>query len=83
MLGRAVRRLRPDAVFVSSQECDLRDPGQVVNLFDRVRPAEVIHLAARVGGVKANAQWNVELLKSNVRSTPRCSVLPANVAYGG
>ena len=67
MLGRAVRRLRPDAVFVSSQECDLRDPGQVINLFDRVRPAEVIHLAARVGGVKANAQWNVELLESNVQ----------------
>ena len=67
MLGRAVRRLRPDAVFISSQECDLRDRGQVVSLFDRVRPAEVIHLAARVGGVKANARWNVELLESNVQ----------------
>lgn len=67
MLGRALRRLCPDAVFISSHECDLRDRGQVVRLFDRIRPTQVIHLAARVGGVKANTRWNVDLFESNIQ----------------
>jgi GDP-L-fucose synthase len=65
MLGRALRPLCPEAVFVSSRECDLRERRDVVKLFRDVRPSQVIHLAARVGGVKANAEGNVELLESN------------------
>lgn len=67
MLGRALRRLCPNAVFISSHECDLRDRGQVIRLFDRIRPTQIIHLAARLGGVKANAQWNVDLFESNLQ----------------
>lgn len=66
LLGHALRPLCPDAVFVSSHECDLRERREVVTLFQDVRPSQVIHLAARVGGVKANAERNVELLESNV-----------------
>ena len=65
LLGHALRPLCPDAVFVSSHECDLRERREVVKLFQYVRPSQVVHLAARVGGVKANAEQNVELLESN------------------
>jgi GDP-L-fucose synthase len=65
LLGHALRPLCPDAVFVSSHECDLRERRDVVKLFQDVRPSQVVHLAARVGGVKANAERNVELLESN------------------
>jgi GDP-L-fucose synthase len=65
LLGHALRPLCPDAVFVSSHECDLRERREVITLFQDVRPSQVIHLAARVGGVKANAEQNVELLESN------------------
>jgi GDP-L-fucose synthase len=66
LLGRALRALCPTGVFVSSRDCDLRDRRQVESLFRRVRPSQVIHLAAHVGGVKANAQWNADLFESNV-----------------
>jgi GDP-L-fucose synthase len=65
LLGHALRPLCPDAVFVSSHECDLRERGEVVKLFRDVRPSQVVHLAARVGGVKVNAERNVELFESN------------------
>lgn len=65
LLGHALRPLCPNAVFVSSRDCDLRERRDVVKLFHDVRPSRVIHLAARVGGVKANAERNVELLESN------------------
>ena len=65
LLGHALRPLCPHAVFVSSRECDLRERRDVVKLFRDVRPSQVIHLAARVGGVKANAECNVELLEAN------------------
>lgn len=65
LLGHALRPLCPDAVFVSSHECDLRERRDVVKLFRDVRPSQVVHLAARVGGVKANAEQNVELLEAN------------------
>lgn len=65
LLGHALRPLCPDAVFVSGHECDLRERRDVVKLFRDVQPSQVIHLAACVGGVKANAERNVELLESN------------------
>ena len=42
-------------IFVPrSQEYDLREKGQVLRLFETVRPQLVIHLAAVVGGINAN-----------------------------
>lgn len=66
MLGHALRPLCPEAVFVSTNDCDLRERRRVTELFRDVRPSRVVHLAARVGGVKANAERNIELLESNV-----------------
>jgi len=56
MVGTALRRVLPDAVYVSSQDADLRCPYQTEELYSRLNPSRVIHLAARVGGVKANME---------------------------
>jgi GDP-L-fucose synthase len=68
LLGNALRRLLPDAMFAPpSRDCDLADPRWAEELFSSVRPARVLHLAARVGGVKLNAEKNAELYAENVR----------------
>lgn len=56
---RVVERLRRAGakhVFVPrSRTCDLRDPGNIARLFEETAPHRVIHLAAVVGGIGANA----------------------------
>lgn len=54
MIGKALKEVLPDAIFVGSQEYDLRDSKATSELFQTIRPDYVIHLAAKVGGVKAN-----------------------------
>lgn len=56
MVGHALQRVIPDAVFVSSKDYDLRSYLEVANMYATHRPRYVIHLAAKVGGVKANME---------------------------
>ncbi|PAW86324.1 MAG: GDP-fucose synthetase [Pedosphaera sp. Tous-C6FEB] len=51
----------------SHAELELRDPLAVRAFFDRERPTHVILAAARVGGIKANATFQVEFLLDNLR----------------
>lgn len=46
----------PNAVYISSKDYDLRDPRQAEEMFAKYTPDYVIHLAAKVGGVKANSE---------------------------
>ena len=55
MVGHAIQELIPDAVFVNSRMYDLRNPIDVGYVFANYKPDYVIHLAARVGGIKANS----------------------------
>ncbi|MDA2936730.1 NAD-dependent epimerase/dehydratase family protein [Acidobacteria bacterium AH-259-A15] len=80
MLGRALRKCLPDAVYLSSRDADLRNPPQVLQIFERFRPSHAIHLAARVGGVKANDEENVEFLTDNLMINT--NVLHAARVYG-
>ncbi len=65
LLGTAIRRIRPDAVFLSRVDGDLREPSVVRRIFEQIRPAQVLHLAGLVGGVKANATDNCQFLEDN------------------
>jgi len=56
MVGHALKELLPDATFIDSSMYDLRDRRDAFYLFITERPEYVIHLAAKVGGVKANSQ---------------------------
>ncbi len=66
LLGSAIRRIRPDAVFLSRIDGDLRERSVAYRLFEQIRPAQVLHLAGLVGGVKVNATHNCQFLEDNV-----------------
>lgn len=73
MLGRALRRkLTPsvdrEIIAVTRQMCDLEDAASVDRLFALARPTHVYHVAAKVGGIKANAADPVGFLLSNLKS---------------
>ncbi len=65
MLGRALRRIVPDATFITRQDCDLTDACQVQRVFENIRPRRVVHTASMVGGVKRNAASNADFALIN------------------
>jgi len=67
LLGQALRQICPEATFLSSQDCDLRDLKAVQLLLKELRPKAILHLAADVGGVKKNAEQNADLLTHNIQ----------------
>jgi len=57
LVGSALAATQPAGMsveYVASNRADLRDASATKKLFEDVQPTHVIHLAARVGGVKAN-----------------------------
>jgi len=56
MVGRAFEDILPDASFVNSKMYDLKNQLDVNYLFLHEKPDCVIHLAAKVGGIKANSE---------------------------
>ena len=55
LLGTALKKIVDgDYYFANRSNADLTNFDQTTELFNRVRPSRVIHLAAKVGGVEAN-----------------------------
>ena len=52
--------------FASSRDADLTSQESTEQLFDRIQPTHVIHLAAKVGGVYANTKDNVGFFRQNM-----------------
>ncbi|MBI4283698.1 MAG: NAD-dependent epimerase/dehydratase family protein [Chloroflexi bacterium] len=67
LLGHALKEVGPLATFISSRDCDLTDLCQVRALFLNLRPKRVIHLAAKVGGIKSNAAKNADIFTINAQ----------------
>lgn len=65
LLGTAVRELQPQAVFLSSDDGDLRQFDVAKRIFQKIRPICVLHFAGLVGGVKANAAQNCRFFEHN------------------
>lgn len=81
MIGSALQSLLKSARYVSSSECDLRDATATNRLFEESRPEFVIHLAAKVGGVKANTDYigdffldNILINTNVIEASRRCGV---------
>ena len=55
-VGKRLKIVRPNWMYISSRECDLTNKSQVNQLFNDVRPDVILHLAARVGGIKDNIE---------------------------
>lgn len=52
--------------YASSTDADLRNKESTKQLFERVKPTHVIHLAAMVGGLFRNLKYKVEFYRENV-----------------
>jgi GDP-L-fucose synthase len=66
MVGKHLKDIMPNAHYLSSSEVDLRDYNNTFNFFNLYQPDAVIHLAAKVGGIKANMQYPVDYLEDNL-----------------
>tara|TARA_B100000073_G_scaffold226096_1_gene188531 strand:- start:346 stop:1251 length:906 start_codon:yes stop_codon:yes gene_type:complete len=50
MVGTQIKR----GIKMSSKDCDLRDWNQTIEYFEKIKPKNVLHCAAKVGGVAGN-----------------------------
>ena len=66
LVGNALQKVCPDAIYVSSKDYDLTKKGEVKAMFEKYTPANVIHLAARVGGIIDNMNHPAEFIYQNV-----------------
>ncbi|OGR56433.1 MAG: hypothetical protein A3I11_02080 [Elusimicrobia bacterium RIFCSPLOWO2_02_FULL_39_32] len=67
LIGNALKKILPDAIYITRKDGDFTDICQVKKIFKKVRPVTVFHLAAKVAGVKTNAEKNAEMLAVNVQ----------------
>ena len=66
LVGKHLKDILPDAVYISSKDYDLTDLQQVRDMMNEYKPNVVIHLAARVGGIVDNINYPVDYLEENV-----------------
>ena len=64
-LGSRLRLHRPDWIYVSSSDYNLLDRHECTQMFEDIGPTAVIHLAAIVGGIKANAENQAKFFTEN------------------
>jgi len=71
LVGKAIQSISNNHafrfVFLSSSDCDLTIEQQVDELFVKVKPDYVIHLAAYVGGLYKNMNQPVHMIEKNVK----------------
>jgi GDP-L-fucose synthase len=66
MVGHALATLVPGAKYLTSAAFDLRDPAAADAMCASCNPDYVIHLAAKVGGVKANTDYVGDMYRDNI-----------------
>lgn len=65
-LGKRLSLVKPDWIYVSSSECDLRSYDSTKDLLNSYKPDAVLHLAGRVGGIKDNKENQAVFFDDNV-----------------
>jgi GDP-L-fucose synthase len=65
LVGRHLREILPEAVYISSKDYDLRSEADVRALCDRGWD-HIVHLAARVGGILENINHPAEFIEENL-----------------
>ena len=66
LVGLALKKIMPDAIYLNSKARDLTDQELVADLFRKYRPEVCIHLAARVGGIQENIKCQAEFFDQNI-----------------
>lgn len=66
MVGKHLQKILPNAIYLNSKDADLTDINQTKNIFNKVKPTSVIHLAAKVGGIMDNIKNPVGFFEENI-----------------
>ena len=66
-LGKRLKLHRPDWTYLSSEDVDLTDYYDIEGFLLYHKPDAVIHLAARVGGIKDNADHPADFFSKNAQ----------------
>jgi len=65
-LGKRLNLYKPDWIYISSKDYDLTSSIKTKQMFRNIKPDAVVHLAARVGGIKDNAENQALFYYQNV-----------------
>tara|TARA_R110002051_G_scaffold159152_2_gene230498 strand:- start:142 stop:1059 length:918 start_codon:yes stop_codon:yes gene_type:complete len=66
-VGKRLKAHRPEWVYVSSSDVDLTNYHETVTFLRLHKPNAVVHLAARVGGIKDNANHPADFFSQNAK----------------
>ena len=66
LVGKYLKKILPNAYFISSRDYDLRKENDVEKIFEKIQPDCVIHLAAKVGGIIDNIKKPAEYFDDNI-----------------
>jgi len=66
LVGKSLKNILPDAIYLSSKDCNLTSKKEIDNLLYRYEPDMVIHLAAKVGGILDNIKYPVQYFNENI-----------------
>jgi len=66
LVGKHLQEVLPNAVYLSSKDCDLTDISKVKWLISSQNPDIVVHLAARVGGIQDNIKYPADYFDDNI-----------------
>lgn len=66
-LGTRLKRKNPDWIYISSKDADLTNYDECIDLFKKHTSDAIIHLAAKVGGIKENATKPAEFYDINIQ----------------
>ena len=66
LVGKNLKKIMPDAIYLSSSDFDLRHEHEIYKMFDQFNPERIVHLAARVGGISDNIARPATYIQDNV-----------------
>lgn len=70
LVGKAIQQIKDNYsyswYFITSKDCNLINLEETKQLFNRIKPDFVIHLAANVGGLYKNMNQKVSMLEDNL-----------------
>ena len=67
MVGQSLKKIMPNAIYISSKDYDLTSEEHVWNLMNTIQPDAIIHLAAKVGGIIDNINKPAEYFTDNIK----------------
>lgn len=66
MVGRSLKEIMPNALYISSRDCNLTNLVETELLIKEYKPNVIIHLAAKVGGIIDNINKPAEYFDDNI-----------------